>query len=69
MHFLFHCSFYDDLRNFLFDKDIERNGLFANFQDYHEKILFLFNNADPPISRLTAAFVFRAMENKGKHTH
>ena len=66
MHFLFHCTFYDDLRNFLFDKVIERNGLFANF-DYHDKVLFLFNNADPHISRLTAAFFFRAMEKKSAH--
>ena len=63
MHFLFHCTFYDDLRISLFDKVIERHGLFANF-DYHEKVLFLFNNADPHISRLTAAFVFRAMEKR-----
>ena len=68
MHFLFHCTFYDDLRNFLFDKGIERHGLFANF-DYQEKVLFLFNNADPHIRRLTAAFVFRAMEKRSKHAH
>ena len=65
MHFLFHCTFYDELRNFLFDKVTERNGLFANF-DYHDKVLFLFNNADPHISRRTAAFVFRAMEKRNK---
>ena len=68
MHFPFHCTFYDDLRNFLFDKVIERNGLIANF-DYHEKVVFLFNNADPHISRLTGAFVFRAMEKRSKHAH
>ena len=34
MPFRFHCTFYDDLRNFLFVKVIERHGLFANF-DYH----------------------------------
>ena len=68
MHFLFHCTFYDDLRNFLFDKVIERNGLFAKFDD-HDKVLFLFNNADPHISRLPAAFVFRAMEKRNKHAH
>ena len=65
MHFLFRCTFYDDLRNFLFDKVIERDGLFAHF-DYHDKVLFLFNNADPHITRLTAAFVFGAMEKRNK---
>ena len=39
MHFLFQCMFYDDLRNFLFDKVSERNGLFAHF-DYHDKVFF-----------------------------
>ena len=53
---------------FPFDKVIERHGLFTNF-DYHEKVLFLFNNADPHISRLTAAFVFRAIEKRSKHAH
>lgn len=68
IHFLFRRTFYDDLTNFLFDKVIEGNGTFANFNCY-EKVLFLFSNADPYISRLTAAFVFRPMEKRSKHTH
>ena len=67
MYFLFHCTFYDDVRNFLFDKVIERNALIANF-DCHHKVLFLCNIAYPHKSRLKAAFVFRAMEKlRSKH--
>ena len=68
MHLLFYCTFYGDPRNFLFDKVIERHGLFAN-SDYQEKVLFNFNNAEPHLSRLTAAFVFRAMKKISEHAH
>ena len=39
---------------------------------YHEKLLFLFNNAAPSICILTVGFVFRlirAMEKRANHTY
>ena len=57
---------YDELRNTFFDQIIKQNRLFQNL-DYHE-VLFLFNNTNRYISRLTAAFVTQAMKTRTKHS-
>ena len=35
----------------------------------HDKVCFLFNNADSYISKLTAPFVFQAFERRKKHNN
>ena len=60
MHFLFSCKLYDDLRLNFFNKLADKYCIF-NELDKNDKSLFLSNNIDPIVCRLTATFVFKAM--------
>ena len=55
----------DDLRKIVFSKKNERNKLFTNYNN-RDKVCFLFNNTDSYISRLTASFIYQAIERRKK---
>ena len=65
LHFLFNCNLYDSLRSNFYRNISNRYPLFNNF-DNNEKTLFLFNNVDPHIYRLTAANIHSCMEYRKK---
>ena len=54
LHFILNCHLYDNLRSKFFE-DIIRKYPHFNVLDDNSKIIFLFNNVDPIICRLTAA--------------
>ena len=69
------CTYYftviyttDDFRKTVYIKTNERNTSYKNCNN-HDKVVFLFNNTDSHISRLTANFVFRAFERRKKHNN
>lgn len=66
IHFLLRCSLYNDLRITLLEKLENRYKVFERFSDT-ERIIFLFNNNDGYVSRLSAAFVHQAMEIREKN--
>ena len=62
-HFLFSCTFYEEIRKKIFLEIHEKYSHF-NSLDNTSKILFLFNSVDPFICRSTAAFVFECMTHR-----
>ena len=64
LHFLFNCNLYDSLRS-IFYRNNNRHPIFNNF-DNNEKTLFIFNNVDPHIYRLTADYIHSCMEYRQK---
>ena len=62
-HFLFSCTFYEEIRKKIFLEIHEKYSHF-NSLDNTSKILFLFNSVDPFICRSTAAF---AASSPGLH--
>ena len=65
LHFIFNCTLYDSLRVTFFRKINSKYPFFNHF-DSNEKTLFLFNNVDPHIYRLTAAHIHSCMEHRQK---
>ena len=61
----FNCNLYDSLRANYYRNISNRYPLFNNF-DNNEKTLFIFNNVDPHIYRLTAAYIHLCMEYRQK---
>ena len=59
MHFIFSCNLHDDLRLNFFNEIADKYCILNEF-DINGKTLFLSNNIDPFVCRLTAAFVFKA---------
>ena len=57
---MFSCILHDTLRKKFFDEIINKYN-FLNDSDVKSKILFLFNNIDPFISKSVAAFIFEIM--------
>ena len=62
-HFLFSCTFYEEIRKKIFLEIHEKYSHF-NSLDNTSKILFLFNSVDPFICRSTAAFVFECTTHR-----
>ena len=65
LHFLFNCSLYDSLWSNFYRNITNRYPLFNNFNN-NEKTLLIFNNVDPHIYRLTAAYIHSCMEYRQK---
>ena len=65
LHFLFNCNLYDSLRSNFYRNISNRYPLFNNF-DNNEKTLFIFNNVDPHINRLTATSIHSCTECRQK---
>jgi hypothetical protein len=61
LHFILSCHLYNNLRLKFFE-DINRKYHHFDVLDDKSKILFLFNNVDPFICRLTAAFIHSCMD-------
>ena len=61
LHFMLSCPFYNNLRSKFFD-DIKKRYPNFNNLDNNSKIVFFFNNVDPFICRLTAAYVHLCMD-------
>ena len=59
-HVLFSCSFYDKIRLELNNKINIKYPYFNSF-DHNSKIIFLFNNVDPFVCRLTSSFVSQTL--------
>ena len=61
LHFILNCHLYDKLRSKFFE-DIIRKYPHFNDLDDNSEIIFLFNNVDPIIRRLTAAYIHSGMD-------
>ena len=62
---LFNCNLYDRLRSNFYRNISNRYLLFNDF-DNNEKTLFIFNNVDPYIYRLTTAYIHSCMKYRQK---
>ena len=60
-HFLFNYNIYDSLQSNFYKNISNRQPLFNNL-DNNAKTLFIFNNFDPHIYKLTAAYIHLCME-------
>ena len=65
LHFLFNCNLYDSLRSNFYRNVSNRYPLFNNF-DNNWKTLFISDNVDHHIYRLTAAYIHSCMEYRQK---
>ena len=64
-HFLLNCNIYDSLQSNFYKNISNRQPLSNNF-DNNAKTLFIFNNVDPHIYKLTAAYIHLCMEYRQK---
>ena len=67
IHFILSCQRHSTLRSKFFADVSERYPIFNDF-DKNLKIIFLFNNVDPFICRLTAAYVHSCMDSVSRNT-
>ena len=65
LHFLFNCNLYDSLRSNFYRNISNGYRLFNNF-DNNGKTLFISDNVDLHIYRLTAAYIHSCMEYRQK---
>ena len=67
-HFLFSCTFYEEIRKKIY---LEIHDKYSHFNslDNTSKILFLFSSVDPFICRSSAAFVFECMTAQNESQH
>ena len=65
LHFLFNCNHYDSLRSNFYRNISNGYPLFNNF-DNNGKTLFISDNVDLHIYRLTAAYIHSCMEYRQK---
>ena len=56
-----YCNLYDNLRSKFFEDIIREYPHFNDFGD-NSKIFFLFNNVNPTICRLTAAYIHSCID-------